>query len=406
MYFPIIKNKPVWLIFLLLVISGCSSGKRSTDLSSLSWNQVVRKSEGTTVTLMMWEGDPQINAYMNHYVVPQMKHKYDIDLKIVPGQGSAIVSVMMSEIQAKQTSGNVDMMWINGQTFYQLKQIKALYGPFVNRLPNAKYIDFSDPFISYDFQQPIGGYECPWGNVQMTIIYDSARVADPPRTMKQLAAYVKKHPGTFTIGTDFTGMTFLKSLLIALAGPKTLYGPFNEQKYKKYSAQLWKYLKSIKPYLWKQGKTFPNSVAQMHRLFASGELNFTMSDNDAEVDNKIRDGLFPKTSRAYVLNSGTIQNSHYMGIAVNSDNKAGAMVVCNFLISPPAQYRKALPKVWGDGSVLDTTKLPASWRSKFEHIPGRKYGPSRKQIQPYALRELAPEYMIRLYADFRKNIIR
>lgn len=389
----------------MAVTAGCHSGSHQQNPVNMSWNRIVHKARSTSVTLMMWEGDPRINAYMNHYVIPNVKKKYDINLKIVPGQGSTIVSVLMNEIQAHQQNGNIDMMWINGETFYQLKQIKALFGPFVDKLPNAKYVDFSDPFIAYDFQQPIKGYECPWGNVQMTLIYDSARVPDPPETMQQLASYVKKHPGTFTIGTDFTGMTFLKSLLIAIAGPKTLYGPFNEQKYEKYAHQLWNYLKKIKPYLWRQGKTFPNSVAQMHRLFASGELNFTMSDNDAEVDNKIRDGLFPKTARAYVLKSGTIQNSHYMGIAVNSDNKAGSMVICNYLISPAAQYQKALTKVWGDGTILDTTRLPSAWKTKFEHMPGRKYGPSRKQIQKYALRELAPEYMIRLYADFRKNIV-
>lgn len=76
----------------------------------------------------------------------------------------------------------------------------------------------------------------------------------------------------------------------------------------------------------------------MHQLFASGELDFTMSNNDGEVDNKVIQGLLPKTSRAYVLDGGTIQNSHYIGITARSAHKAAAMVareICERLLDEP-----------------------------------------------------------------------
>jgi putative spermidine/putrescine transport system substrate-binding protein len=94
-----------------------------------------------------------------------------------------------------------------------------------------------------------------------------------------------------------------------------------------------------------------------------------------------------------------------MGIASHSGNKAGAMAVCNFLISPAAQLEKMNPQVWGDGTILALDRLPEEWREKFLHIPTRKYAPQRADIQSKALPELAPEYMIRLYEDFRKNVI-
>ena len=143
----------------------------------------------------------------------------------------------------------------------------------------------------------------------------------------------------------------------------------------------------------------------MHQMFANSELWFTMSHNDCEVDNKILQGLFPESARAYVWETGTIQNSHYMGISRFSPNKAGAMVVCNFLISPESQYKKQDPVVWGDGTVLAMHKLPEEWREKFRSLPNRRYAPSRAEIQDKALMELAPEYMIRLAEDFRKEII-
>ncbi|MEP0480325.1 MAG: ABC transporter substrate-binding protein, partial [Nonlabens sp.] len=318
---------------------------------------------------------------------------------------NAVLQLNMTEKQAGKKS-NIDMMWINGETFYQLRQVKGLYGPFVDQLPNAQYIDLDNPFIGTDFQEPINGMETPWGNVQMTLIYNGDKVADLPQTRKELLDFVKANPGKFTFDNHFTGLTFLKALLIDIAGGKdALAGDFNEEKYNKYSAQLWSYVKELQPYLWKNGEAFPQNVAQMHQLFASGELLFTMSNNDAEVDNKINEGVFAASSRAYVPEFGTIQNSHYLGIASDAVDKAAAMVMINFMISPEAQLEKQNPDVWGDGTVLKMDRLSQEFQEKFQNIPSRKQAPNRKDIQDKALQELAPEYMIRLAEDFRKEII-
>lgn len=399
-----IVNKLVALI-LLLSLWGCSSRQVDSDLQNLSWDEITERARGQSVSMMMWMGDPNVNNYMQNYVVPQVKKRYDINLEIANGQGNTIVSILMSELQAGKKQGELDLIWINGETFYQLRQIEGLYGPFLEQLPNVSYIDMENPFIKYDFQQSIDGYEVPWGNVQFTMIYDSARVPNPPTTRRELANYVKKHPGSFTIANDFSGMTFLKSLMIGMAGPETLSGEFNQEAYQRYSDRLWNFINELKPYLWKEGETFPENVSALHQLFVNGEVHFTMSNNDSEVDNKILEGFFPETARAFVLEGGTIQNSHYLGIPVNASQKAAAMVVSNFLISPEAQYRKARPDVWGDGTVLALDQLPEKWKEQFKQIPQRQYAPSRDSLNNYALQELAPEYMIQLYEDFRTNII-
>ncbi len=376
------------------------------SLEGLSWEEVTAQARGQTVNMMMWQGDPSINAYMNQYVVPALKEQYNIRLNISGGQGSNIVNTLMNEMQAGKDESALDLMWINGETFFQLREIGALYGPFVDRLPNAQYINFDNPFINTDFQQKVEGMECPWGNVQMCLIYDSAHVTSPPRTMSALEQYVKAHPGVFTISNDFTGMTLLKGFLIELSGSQDgLNGAFDEEKYKKLSSQLWAYLNRVKPYFWKQGKTFPAERAQMNQMFANGELYFTMGNNDAQVENKVLKGLFPTTARAYVMDMGSIQNSHFLGIPKYAAHSAAALVVCNFLISPEAQLRKMNPEVWGDYTILSVSKLPEGWQQKFAALPKRKYALQREALQDKALMEPAPEYMIRLYDDFRTYVI-
>jgi putative spermidine/putrescine transport system substrate-binding protein len=391
----------------LWMLSGCS---RPTDPPTLTaattWDEILTQARGSALHLSMWDGDPMINAYMRDYVAPHLKNDCGVTLELSGGQGSAIVSKLMVDLEAGRESGDLDLMWINGENFYQLRKLNALYGPFTDRLPNNKYVDWASPFVSEDFQQPVDGYECPWGNVQFAIIYNSETVPEPPRTNGALAAWIREHPGRFTFDNSFTGMTFLKSLLYDIAGgPKSLDGPFDETLYEKSSATLWDWLRELQPHLWRQGETFPESVSQLHQLFTNGEVDFTMSNNDGEVDNKVLQGVLPEHARAYVLDSGTIRNSHYMGIPVNAPHKPAALVAANFLISPDAQLKKATPAVWGDGTVLSISTLPEEWRSKFENIDGRTRVAPRAELETKALPEPASEVMVRLHADFRSRII-
>jgi putative spermidine/putrescine transport system substrate-binding protein len=391
----------------LTLFSGCSADKPRDPqkVLALTWPQVEAAGRNQPVSMLMWQGDPLINRYMNTYVKPEVKRRYGIDLQLAAGQGAALVQTLAAEQQANQPS-EADMVWINGETFYQLRQVNALLGPFVEQLPNAKLLDLQNPFINTDFQQPVAGMECPWGNVQFTFIYDSSKVARPPKSFAELPAFVKANPGQFTIPNEFTGMTLLKSWMVALSGdPKLFQGKFDEEVYKKWSGALWRQLNESKRYFWKQGQTFPEQLAPLHQLFANGEVAFTFSNNDAEVDNKINQQVFPATARAYVPAPGTIQNSHYLGLVRGAQHPEAALVVINFLISPEAQLKKMDPNVWGDHTVLNLQALPAAQRQAFEQLPSRRYAPRREAIQSLALPEPDPEYMTRLFKDFRTYVI-
>ena len=403
------KKIPFLLLTAAALLTGCGSAadKARTPAQTLAqtWPRIEAKGRGQAVNMVMWLGDPLINKYMNTYVKPEVKRRFGIDLEIAAGQGAGLAQTLAAEKAAGQPS-QADIVWINGETFYQLRQVDALLGPYVAKLPNAPLLDLQNPFINTDFQQPIAGMECPWGNVQFTFIYDSARVARPPRSFAELPAFLKAHPGQFTIPNEFTGMTLLKSWMMALSGnPKLFQGKFDEAVYNKWSGELWKQVNASRPYFWKQGQTFPEQLAPLHQLFANGEVAFTFSNNDAEVDNKVNQGVFPATARAYVPLPGTIQNAHYLGIVQGSQHPEAALLVVNFLISPEAQLQKMDPNVWGDHTVLNLAALPAAQRQRFERLPSRRYAPRRASIQGLALMEPDPEYMTRLFKDFRTYVI-
>lgn len=400
------------LILTAVLLGGCGNGSEVPELSDESlatatWDEIVEHAKGTTVYWRHWRGDPAINAYTDEFVAKRMKELYDIEIVTIGAQGPEIVNAALLDKQSGVDLGSTDIVWINGETYNQMRKAGLLYGPFTGMLPNFSLVDTNDPIIKYDFEQPIGGFEAPWGSVQLSLIYNSDKITDPPRSIPALKEWIKANPGKFTYDISFTGVTFIKSLMYGLnGGPEPFQGGFDSSTYEKRIQAVWDYLNEIEPYLWHKGETYPEDVAQLHSLFANGEIWFTMSNNDAEVDNKILQGILPESSRGLVLEEGTIANTHYQAIPFNAPNKAGALVLINFLLSPEAQFEKLKPEVWADGTVLDVSRLSEEWREKFENVPGRVAAIPRAEIRKYAVPEVDARYHERILEDWRANVLK
>jgi putative spermidine/putrescine transport system substrate-binding protein len=389
----------------VMLLAGCSAEtKAAVDAKALSWEQVQARAHGTTVTWRMWRGDPAINAYVDRWVAPRLLEHDGITLRAIEGQGPEIVNQLLIEKEVG-AAGSADLVWINGETFHNLREAELLYGPWSHRLPNAAYVDSASPTIMRDFEQPTEGFESPWGTVQFALIYDYARTPHPPGTVAELARWIRKHPGRFTHDQGFTGTTFLKVLFYALnGGVESFQGGFDEWRYQDGSARVWAWLDSARVSFWRSGRAYPPGVAELHRLFANGEVDFSMSMNQNEVVTKVRQGILPPTARALLLRDGTIANSHYLAIPGNAANPAGAMIVADFLLSPEAQLEKLKPDVWADGTVLAVSRLPREWAARFRRLNADPLSLPRDSLARYARPEVAPEYHERLAADWRSRI--
>lgn len=396
-----------FILLTALLVAGCS--RETAPVTNLAadqeWSAIERAARGQELRFAMWTGDPAINRYIGDFVAPRLR-QLGITLRVVPGQAD-IANRLLGEIEAGQAVSQLDLVWINGENFHKLRHMAALAGPFTTRLPNNTYLDWDNPIIANDFQQPVAGFEAPWGTTQLLLIADTARVADLPRTPAALADWIHTHPGRFTFDVGFTGLSFLKSLMYAYAeSPRELDGPFDAAVYARLKARVFAWVNGVRGDLWRDGETFPKDVAQLHQLFANGEVDFTMSFNDGEVDNKVASGLFPRSAQAYPLVTGMLANTHYLGVVARSPHQAAALVAINELISPAAQLEKLKPAVWGDGTVLAVARLPEPWPKRFAAVAGRERAPPRDTLKSIARAEPAPELMIQLDRDFRDEIIR
>jgi putative spermidine/putrescine transport system substrate-binding protein len=398
------------LIVMLFSLLACSEAPEK-KAAEQNWEDIVAEARGQTVDWFMWGGSPAVNAYVNGYVADQVKTQYDITLRQGPVQDIAeVVSKLVIEKQAgKKSGGHVDLMWINGENFRTCKKNGLLYGPFADRLPNQRLVNWDRPSVSNDFGEPVEGLESPWGSAQVVMIYDTARLPQPPRTVGDLLNWIKTHPGRFAYPAppDFTGSVFVRHIFYHVSGGAQRWqGPMDQAAFDQAAADTYRVLKELAPFLWRQGKTYPESPVRMNTLFADGEVNFSFSYHQAEASRNILDGLFPGTVRTFVFDEGTIANTHFVAIPFNAADTAGAMVVANFLLSPEAQLKKAAPEVWGDFPVIDSARLPAEWQNRFDARPLGAATLSDTELQSHQLPEPPSEILIQLEKGWQQHVLK
>ena len=332
--------------------------------ANADWSQIQNEAKGQTVYFNAWGGSEATNAYIA-WAAKEAKTRYRIDVRHVKITETAeVVKRVQTEMAAGRTrDGSVDLMWVNGENFRNLKNGGLLFGPWAQSLPNWSLVDLNKP-VRTDFSVPTEGYESPWGTAQLTLIADSAKTPTPPRSAADLLAFAKASPGSVSYPKppDFHGTTFVKQLLLELTPNKAvLQQPVTPAVFAAATLPLWAYLDQLHPSLWRNGKTFPASAAEMHRMLGDGELKISITFNPNEAANLIASKQLPASAYSFGFTGGTIGNVHFVAIPVNSRAKAGAQVFANFLLSAEAQARKADITVWGDGTVLDISKLaPAS----------------------------------------------
>lgn len=342
----------------------------STALEDMSFDEMVEEAKGSTVTFYGWGGDENLNEWLDNEFAPVMKEKYDITMERVPMDIEQVLSQLSGEIEGGEEDGSIDMIWINGENFQSAKENNMLYGPFTDKLPNFNdYVDAESEDVTLDFAYPIEGYEAPYGKAQVVMIADTAVTPDLPTSAEALEEFVKKYPGkvTYPALPDFTGSAFVRNIIYEICG----YEQFLDMEADKETVReavepAMEYLRGLNPYLWNEGKTFPDSSTTLDNMFADGEVVLNMTYDAYTTGIKIADGTYTDTTESFQFDKGTIGNTNFMAIAANSGNKAGAMVAINEMLSPEIQadryeQLKVIP-------VLDNSKLTDEQKAAFDQV--------------------------------------
>jgi len=407
-----IKKQIIPFAILLLLISlilSCPvmAGDKDDSLMDMSFGKIAQQARGSQVRWYMFGGWAHVNSWVDTYVAGEMKKQYDIDLVRVPMDAGVFINKLLNEKAAGKKVGNIDLLWINGENFKNAREADLLFGPFAGRLPNIKkYVDPKG--ITHDFGYLVDGYEAPYGRAQFVFEYDTAVVSAPPKTMEGLKKWIKANPGLFTYPQppDFTGSAFIRQIFYAVTGGHEQYlSGWDPDLFAQKAPLLWDWLNKIEPFLWQKGQTYPKDSAFLDTLFARGEVAFAMSYHPSHAQSKIMEGSYPGSVRTFVMEDGSIYNTHFTAIPFNSPNKAGAMVLADFLISVDAQLSKYHPDKWGDFPALDPGRLSLEERKKFQAVDLGPATLGSEILNRVAVPEIPAQYLEALERGWKEHVL-
>ena len=390
-------------------LAACAAPDPAPVLSApASWAEITDEAQGQTVSLWMYGGDEQGNAYVDDFLVPAAQ-RAGVTLRRVPiaDTGDALNRIL-AERQAGVTDGDVDLVWVNGDNFGTGKQAGAWLCGWTDSLPNMALTDPADPLLTDDFGTPVDGCEAPWHKAQFTLVYNAEKIPDPPSDFLGVLDWAQANPGRFTYPAppDFTGSVFLREALTAVSGgPQNVPLQFSQPDYDRLTPAVFDRLNALKPALWRGGATYPQTASELNDLYAGGQVDMTMTYGPATLTELVADGTYPPQTRVLTLTGGTVGNASFLAVPSTSGSTAGARVVANLALSPGQQLEKAKPQVWGQFTVLDLSRLTEADRAAFEALPPSPVVPPYDVLARNAHAELAAGWVAPLDEGWRRNVL-
>jgi putative spermidine/putrescine transport system substrate-binding protein len=207
----------------------------------------------------------------------------------------------------------------------------------------------------------------PYRASSVLLAYDSTKVQDPPRTLDDLLAWIKAHPGQFTYNSPKTGgsgQAFVTTVLDKFVPPDV-----REQMTTGYHKELedswtegWQTLAGLNPYVFQKG-VYPNGNNGTIDLLASGQVSIIPVWSDQFLSGQ-QHGTIPPTVKALqISNPPFTGGATAVGIVKGTQRQDNTVKLVDFLLEPAQQ--QAIAQKIGGYPVISLDKLSADVRAAF-----------------------------------------
>lgn len=305
--------------------------KESIDLQTASWNEIVAaaKTEGQ-VTFYAW--------YFPDYfkeAAQDFEKQYGIKVNLIIGDQTANFNKAISE--KDRALGTIDAMIVGGQWVKTTMDLDMFYGPMNKIIPDADKLapslwEVQEGVLTY-------GYLTPFHRNQTGILYDPARVSNPPQTWAELEAWIDANPKKFGFNDPSkggSGQSFVHTLIKHTTGGLEKYvGDTDVVPAKVANWNLaWDWVNARKDKL-----TFTVSNNDSIIRINDGELAMTFGWDDNVKDMMNKGNIFSR-ALMYIPAMGAAGGGDTMGILKNAPNKAAAALFIYHITTVEQQLKK------------------------------------------------------------------
>ncbi|MDR2258766.1 MAG: extracellular solute-binding protein [Treponema sp.] len=323
------------------------SASEQKDYLSMTWDQIVAeaKAEGSLVFYTWWGEEHWIEAGR------EFEQQYGIKTTIVVGDAAANANKVIAE--GKQQAGTIDAIMIGGDYLKPIMDLGLFYTPITRVMPNIGKLD--PKLLEYVEGIKNNGELIPLYRNQTGILYNPARVPNPPQTWDQLITWIKANPKRFGFNDPSkggSGQSFIQSAIGELTGGLDQYRGDLEAVSSKMTSwnTVWDWMNSMEEY-WTYTVSNNDSISRLN----DGEFWMTIAwDDDTQL--ALKKGSLFKESILYVPAFGLAGGGDCAGVLKNARHKAAGLLFLHFLTEQDQQL-KMNERI---GSYLARTDLTSS----------------------------------------------
>ncbi|KRM90793.1 extracellular solute-binding protein [Liquorilactobacillus cacaonum] len=317
-------------------LAGCSNSTSNKKATSESSTKTVKQ---TNVTL--WAGGSQnvkdgMTKIVSAFNASPEGKKYKLNLEFIMSGTSAasLQDRLVAAKKAGQKKTDYDLILASDAEYSGYTQLggKDIF---------LKYDKSAIPNIKND-KATVGagqGYLLPYRGTTVVLAYDSSKVKNPPKTAKQLYAWIKKHPGKFAYNTPDSGgagSSFVQTALYNYLPKSALTS--SDKKWEAKWDKGFNLLKSLDSYMYKSGGkvVYPNKNQGTMDLLTNGQVEMIPAWQDMTTI-ALQSGTLPKTIKMTQISPALTGNLDSLVIPSIGSNKKGAEAVMNFMLTKKAQ---------------------------------------------------------------------
>lgn len=216
---------------------------------------------------------------------------------------------------------------------------------------------------------PVEGKAAPYRGTTVALAYNSDLVKTPPKTLDQLLAWIKAHPGMFTYNSPTTGGSgggFVETVL-------DRYVPVDVQKkmttsYDKAGEKYWtqglSVLAGLKSDIYQH--VYPNGNDAVLQLLGKQTIDVCPVWVDQALTAQST-GILPKSIKLTQISDPSFTGgAAYLGVPANDKRTAAAFKLINYVLEPGTQAE--IVKVMSGFPAINLSQLPVGLRSKFGNM--------------------------------------
>lgn len=340
------KKLLISILIISIFVIGCSNSDSqkvtpNTEITTKQWNRLVNSSKETIVNVVYYtNNEKELMNWLKNDFTKDIKLRYDISLRFTFKDFNKLKNSLVEK--SKEDEKTVyDLIFISSKGFKTLKKNELLYQKTLLNLPNYyKNLQGEKYITEYLEGIKIENQAVPVFKNQLIFVHNEDDIYETPKSFDEFLDFAKEYKNkvSYIHPKNEVGMAFILSAISSEVDFDEInkLSANKDEVYQKIKPGL-DYLVKLDKYLYKDGEEYIENTEKMDELFLNDKLIFSMSMDNNYVTEQIAKTIFPKSSNSFVIQEGTTGFISYFTIPKMSDNKSGAFVVLNDLISGQTQ---------------------------------------------------------------------